>query len=73
MDRGGLPILKPTMIVSGREHRIHMMSPGPNRQRERSRTFKGIAQAMAEQWGGLIKEGEGFCADKQREQETVSR
>lgn len=48
----GLPLLKPTNIVSGREARIHMMPPGPNRAKERSRTFQGIADAMAEQWGG---------------------
>ena len=33
------------------EHRIHMMPPGPDRWRKRSRTFEGIAKAMAEQWG----------------------
>jgi len=46
----GLPKLKPTNIVPGREARIHKMPPGPNRWKERSRTFEGIAQAMAEQW-----------------------
>jgi len=46
----GLPKLMPTNIVSGREARIHKMPPGPNRWKERSRTFEGIAQAMAEQW-----------------------
>ncbi len=45
-----LPKLKPTNIVSGREKRIKNMSPGPNRSRERSRTYMGIAKAMAEQW-----------------------
>jgi hypothetical protein len=29
-----------------------MMPPGPNRWKERSRTFEGIAEAMGEQWGG---------------------
>lgn len=48
-----LPLLKPTNIVSGREPRIHMMAPSPDRWRERSRTFGGIAQAMASQWGIL--------------------
>ena len=47
----GLPILQPTNIVSGRDARIHKMPPGPNRAKERSRTFEGIAKAMAEQWG----------------------
>ena len=46
----GLPPLKPTNIVEGREERIHRMPPGPNRWRERSRTYPGIAEAMADQW-----------------------
>lgn len=48
----GLPLLIPTNIVDGREARVHRMPPGPNRWKERSRTFEGIARAMAEQWGG---------------------
>jgi site-specific DNA-cytosine methylase len=47
-----LPKVMPTNIVEGREARIHKMPPGPDRWKERSRTFEGIAQAMAEQWGG---------------------
>jgi len=47
----GLPHLVPTNIVPGREQRIHRMPPGPDRWRERSRTFQGIADAMADQWG----------------------
>jgi site-specific DNA-cytosine methylase len=46
-----LPKLVPTNIVDGREQRVHRMPPGPNRWKERSRTFQGIADAMAEQWG----------------------
>lgn len=46
-----LPLLKPTNIVEGRENRIHKMPPGVDRWKERSRTFPGIAKAMAEQWG----------------------
>jgi site-specific DNA-cytosine methylase len=45
-----LPLLKPTNIVDGREQRIHRMRPGPDRWKERSRTFVGIATAMSEQW-----------------------
>jgi hypothetical protein len=45
----GLPPLKPTNIVEGREQRIHLMSPGPDRWKERSRFFTGIAEAMADQ------------------------
>lgn len=46
-----LPPLEPTQIVEGRETRVHHASPGPNRWKERSRFFPGIAKAMAEQWG----------------------
>ena len=46
-----LPKLSPTDIVDGREARIHRMPPGPDRWKERSKTFPGIASAMAEQWG----------------------
>lgn len=46
----GLPPLVPTDVVAGREQRVHMMPPGPDRWKERSRTFPGIAAAMAEQW-----------------------
>lgn len=48
----GLPPLVPTKVVAGREPRIHMMPPGPDRWKERSRTYEGIAEAMAAQWGG---------------------
>jgi hypothetical protein len=47
-----LPQLQPTNIVSGREGRVWRMPPGPNRWKERSRTFEGIGAAMAAQWGG---------------------
>lgn len=46
----GLPELTPTDIVSGRTARIHRMPPGPDRWKERSRTYQGIAKAMADQW-----------------------
>lgn len=51
-----LPKLTPTNIVEGREARVHRMPPGPDRWKERSRTFEGIAAAMAEQWGSLDKQ-----------------
>ena len=47
-----LPPLTPTNVVDGREARVHRMAPGPNRWKERSRTYAGIAAAMAAQWGG---------------------
>lgn len=46
-----LPPLVPTDIVEGREPKVHYMSPGPDRWKNRSRTYEGIAKAMAEQWG----------------------
>lgn len=51
-----LPPLRPTQIVDGRTPRVHHMSPGPDRWRERSRFFSGIAEAMADQWGGTALE-----------------
>lgn len=35
--------------------RIHKMAPGPDRWKERSKTFTGIAEAMAAQWGGDVR------------------
>ena len=46
----GLPKLKPTNIVEGREQRIWKMAPSPDRAKLRSKTFQGIADAMATQW-----------------------
>ena len=51
----GLPPLRPTNIVPGREQRVFRMAPGPDRKRNRSRTFEGIAEAMADQWGALAE------------------
>lgn len=50
----GLPVLQPTNVVSGREGRIHKLSPGPNRSKLRSITFDGVALAMVDQWGALL-------------------
>lgn len=50
-----LPKLQPTQIVNGREARVHKMPPSENRWKERSRTFPGIAAAMANQWGQLCE------------------
>jgi len=47
-----LPRLRPTKHVPGREERILAMGPSPDRWKERSRTFEGVAEAMGEQWGG---------------------
>ena len=51
-----LPPLTPTQIVDGRAARVHRMPPGPNRWKERSRTFAGIAEAMADQWGSALRQ-----------------
>lgn len=51
-----LPLLIPTNIVEGREQRIWKMTPGPDRSELRSRSYSGIAKAMAEQWGNYLKE-----------------
>ena len=45
--------LRPTQIVDGREHRIYRMPPSNERWKERSRTYPGIAKAMAHQWSQL--------------------
>lgn len=46
-----LPRLRSTDLVAGREQRVHLMPPGPDRWKERSRTYEGIAEAMGQQWG----------------------
>ncbi|MCP4607734.1 MAG: DNA cytosine methyltransferase [Planctomycetes bacterium] len=51
-----LPKLIPTKIVSGREQRIWKMGPSEDRSKLRSKTYTGIAKAMAQQWGGLVTE-----------------
>jgi hypothetical protein len=58
-----LPLLAPTHKEGGdmftqeapieRVPRVHMMPPSPNRWKERSRTYTGVASAMANQWGYL--------------------
>jgi len=50
----GLPKLKPTDIVEGREQRIWKMPPSKDRAKLRSKTFPGIAKAMAKQWSEYI-------------------
>lgn len=49
----GVPPLVPTNVVSGREQRLHRLPPSPDRWKLRSKTYQGIADAMAEQWGEL--------------------
>jgi site-specific DNA-cytosine methylase len=40
-------------LPRSQRNRVHFMSPGPDRWRERSRTYQGLADAMADQWGRL--------------------
>lgn len=47
----GLPLLVPTNIVDGRDAKVHRMPPSADRWKNRSRTYPGIASAMAAQWG----------------------
>lgn len=47
----GLPPLIASEVVQNAEPKVHKMSQSPGRAKERSRFFKGIARAMAAQWG----------------------
>lgn len=49
-----LPKLEPTDIVEGREQRIWKLPRSADRSKLRSKTFPGIAKAMAKQWGSLL-------------------
>lgn len=48
-----LPLLTPTQIVEGRLARVHREPPSPERWKNRSRTYQGLANAMAAQWSAL--------------------
>lgn len=49
-----LPVLTPTKIVDGREGKIWKMPPSKERTKLRSKTYSGIAKAMAEQWSKVF-------------------
>lgn len=53
-----LPPLTPTDIVGGRNQRVHRLGPSKDRWKERSRTYPGIAKAMADQWGKYVLEAD---------------
>jgi len=38
-------------LPRNKQHKLHYLPPSPNRSVLRSKTFPGIAKAMAEQWG----------------------
>lgn len=42
------------LLPKNQRERLHYLPPGPDRWKERSRTYQGIAEAMAMQWGGLV-------------------
>lgn len=46
----GLPQLVPTNVVDGRSPRINRMPPSKDRWKHRSKTYKGFAEAMDDQW-----------------------
>lgn len=50
----GLPVLKPTDIVEGREQKMHLLPKTADRWKLRSVTYQGIAKAMAEQWSEYL-------------------
>ena len=52
----GLTKLSPTKVVEGREQRLHYLPKTKDRAKLRSKTYPGIAKAMAEQWFGHIDE-----------------
>jgi hypothetical protein len=57
----GLPLLQPTdnvreamlKLPKNQRERLHYLPPSPDRWKERSRTYTGVAEAMADQWGAL--------------------
>ncbi len=49
----GLPLLVPSRLVEGREPRCWKLPPSTNRAQLRSKTYPGIAEAMAQQWSNL--------------------
>lgn len=65
-----LPLLKPTRIVKGREQRVWLEPPSPDRWKNRSRTYMGIAQAMADQWGEYCSDGMDYV-EPQPEQTSL--
>lgn len=53
-----LPKLEPTKVYDGEpKDFVLSIGPGPNRRKSRSRTFKGVARAMADQWGEYLTSG----------------
>lgn len=51
----GLPLLTPTDIVEGRDNLVWKMPPSADRSKLRSKTYSGIAKAMAAQWTNPLR------------------
>ena len=67
-----LPKLTPTKVVEGRHPACWLASPGPDRWKIRSRTYEGIAKAMAEQWGaGDFEKKPGIPVDFEETQAVL--
>lgn len=64
-----LPLLEPTNVVDGRYPRMHRMPPSPTRARDRSETYAGIAEAMAEQWS----EPSGYQMQFEFDEQTLAQ
>ena len=63
----GLPCLTPTCEVEGREHAMARLPPSEDRASRRSRTYWGIAGAMATQWMPvLLRHMESLDASRPR-------
>ena len=69
----GLQLLKPTNIVEGRENRIHRMPPSEDRWKLRSKTFSGVAAAMAGTVGGEMIYNHGYTEYFRQSTETVTK
>lgn len=62
-----LPKLQATHVVDGRVPRVHYMSPSSDRAKLRSKTYPGVAHAMATQWGDV---GHGIASNKSEQKEA---
>ena len=56
-----LPPLKPSCVVDGRDHALAKLPPTTDRAALRSRTYPGIAAAMAVQWMPVLLDHVGDC------------
>lgn len=63
----GLPKLVPTCIMKERKQQCWMEPPGPDRWKRRSKTYPGIAKAMASQWGGFVASQLSRALDKKED------